>query len=100
MILRQLFRTELLCGSVLLSACGAGYEWSNASTLSSIACGKWLHWHPLRTIETIESHRSRRVRKMQGSPVKPSYARVALAQSFRSLISRTSQRVFHAETSA
>lgn len=47
MILRPLFLTGLLCGSVLLSACGAGYEWSHASTLNSIAAyRKFLSKYP------------------------------------------------------
>ena len=37
MILRHLSLTGILCGTVLLSACGAGYEWSHASTLNTIA---------------------------------------------------------------
>jgi outer membrane protein assembly factor BamD (BamD/ComL family) len=37
MILRRFSLIGILCGSVLLSACGAGYEWSHASTLNTIA---------------------------------------------------------------
>ena len=36
MILRHLSLTGLLCSVVLLSACGAGYQWSHASTLNTI----------------------------------------------------------------
>ena len=37
MIRRLLSLTGILCGIVLLSACGAGYEWSHASTLNTVA---------------------------------------------------------------
>jgi hypothetical protein len=37
MILRSLSLIGILCGTALLSACGAGYEWSHASTLNTIA---------------------------------------------------------------
>ena len=38
MILRRLSLTGILCSTVvLLSACGAGYDWSHASTLNTVA---------------------------------------------------------------
>ena len=37
MVLRRLFTTGILCGSVLLSACGPRYDWSHASTLDTVA---------------------------------------------------------------
>jgi outer membrane protein assembly factor BamD (BamD/ComL family) len=37
MILRRLSLTAMLCATVALSACGAAYEWSHASTLNTIA---------------------------------------------------------------
>jgi outer membrane protein assembly factor BamD (BamD/ComL family) len=47
MILRRLCLTGLLCGTVLLSACGAGYEWSHASTLGTIdAYQRFLSKYP------------------------------------------------------
>lgn len=37
MVLRRLPLTGVLCGAVLLSACGPSYNWSHASTLDTIA---------------------------------------------------------------
>lgn len=36
MVLRRLSLTGILCGAVLLGACGARYDWSHASTVNTI----------------------------------------------------------------
>ena len=47
MILRRLSFTGILCGTVLLSACGHRYEWSHASTLNTVAAYQsFLSKHP------------------------------------------------------
>ena len=47
MILRRLSLTGLLCGTMLLSACGPGYEWSHASSLNTVAAyQKFLSKYP------------------------------------------------------
>jgi hypothetical protein len=47
MILRRLSLTGILCGTVLLSACGPGYEWSHATHLNTIAAyQKFLSNYP------------------------------------------------------
>ncbi|MGC2032302.1 MAG: hypothetical protein WA642_19955 [Steroidobacteraceae bacterium] len=47
MIPRRLSLIGILCGIVLLSACGAGYEWSHASALNNIdAYQKFLSRYP------------------------------------------------------
>ncbi|MGD0492286.1 MAG: hypothetical protein ABSC32_12110 [Steroidobacteraceae bacterium] len=47
MILRRLPLAGILCGTILLSACGAGYEWSHASALDTIAAyQKFLSDYP------------------------------------------------------
>jgi len=47
MILRSLSCIGTFCGTVLLSACGAGYEWSHASNLNTVAAyQEFLYAYP------------------------------------------------------
>jgi outer membrane protein assembly factor BamD (BamD/ComL family) len=47
MILRRLSLTGILCGTILLSACGPGSEWSHASSLNTVpAYQKFLSKYP------------------------------------------------------
>ena len=47
MLLRRLSLIGILCGTVLLSACGRGYEWSHANTLNTVAAyQKFLSEYP------------------------------------------------------
>ncbi len=58
MLVRRLLPLGILCGTALLGACGAGYDWSHASTLNTItAYQKFLSQYPDNVHAADAKHR-------------------------------------------